>query len=575
MKYEDYIASLHNAPRQVKPAQSELVKQEKMTPAPKSKAVSPAPVYDQAPEQLTFEVIQKNLYDCLTVVDNEVMKEYLPVLQRCEVVPVDEEELRQLDQIHFFRINELVYQENEFSVDKLATVFNTLSNKPCTLVLMIRSDGQTNNFYLGVRSRDGRRYSTGTMRDMLEQSLLGLFPGSVTGKYYNDTLNADMAELERSGCVSSVTCVADYKQEHESQSNKNFIQGLEKFVDSMQGRAFTVICIANNLSHQDLAQTRQEYERIYTALSPFANMQYNYAVNSSTSQSKSGTMTSGQTQTSGTSSGVGFSQSASEARTQGTSQSMTHTDTRGTSLSEGDTTGHTVGTTDGTSESDSVTKTRGYYAGLSLGSNVGINAGLSFIASIGASVGLSSGVNAGVSSSVSRGHTHGTSHTDSVSDTTSHSVTRGTSQSTSVGQTDGSSQSQTHTGTQGSSVQYGENKSLAASTSAALTAGLSNTSGNSQTVTLNVQNKFLLNTLDRLEQQMDRLDECESKGNGTGFHGHTHTGGQALKFQSKGQGHGSGDRVDSGHLKQFFLVQARENGAAFAHFLRSDASGVL
>ena len=122
MKYEDYIASLHDTPkqaeRQVKPAQSELVKQEKMTPAPKLREAPPAPVYDQAPEQLTFEVIQKNLYDCLTVVDNEVMKEYLPVLQRCEVVPVDEEELRQLDQIHFFRINELVYQENEFSVDK-------------------------------------------------------------------------------------------------------------------------------------------------------------------------------------------------------------------------------------------------------------------------------------------------------------------------------------------------------------------------------------------------------------------------------------------------------------------------
>lgn len=526
MKYKDYIASLHDTPkqaeRQVKPAQSELVKQEKMTPAPKPKAVSPAPVYDQAPEQLTFEVIQKNLYDCLTVVDNEVMKEYLPVLQRCEVVPVDEEELRQLDQIHFFRINELVYQENEFSVDKLATVFNTLSNKPCTLVLMIRSDGQTNNFYLGVRSRDGRRYSTGTMRDMLEQSLLGLFPGSVTGNYYNEALNADLSELERSGCVSSVTCVADYKQEHELQSNKNFIQGLEKFVDSMQGRAFTVICIANNLSHHDLAQTRQEYERIYTALSPFANMQYNYAVNSSTSQSKSGTMTSGQTQTSGTSSGVGFSQSASEARTQGTSQSMTHTDTRGTSLSEGDTTGHTVGATDGTSESDSVTKTRGWNAGMGLGVSTGLNMGANIGASLfgvvsagvsgGIFAALSPSLNAGVSSSVARGHTHGTSHTDSVSDTTSHSVTHGTSQSTSVGQTDGSSQSQTYTGTQGSSVQYGENKSLAASTSAALTAGLSNTSGNSQTVTLNVQNKFLLNTLDRLEQQMDRLDECESTG---------------------------------------------------------------
>ena len=516
MKYEDYIANRDHAPKraeqQVKPVQPELTPQEKMEPVPQPKAVPSVTVYDQAPEQPAFAAMQKNLYDCLTLVDNEVMKEYLPVLQGREVVPVDEVELSQLDQIQFFRINELVYQENEFSVDKLATVFNTLSNKPCTLVLMIRSNEQTNNFYLGVRSRDGKRYSTGTMRGVLEQSLLGLFPGSLTGDYYSEQLSADLSELEHSGCVSSVTCVADYKQESEGQANKNFIQGLEKFVDSMQGRSFTVICIANNLSHQDLVQTRQGYEQIYTELSPFANMQYNYAVNKSSSQSKSGTITSGQSQTRGTSKGMSVSQSTSEAQTRGTNRSTTHTDTQGTSLSEGDTTSHTVGTSDSTSESDSITKTRGRYAGLSLGSNVGINAGLSFIASIGASVGLSSGVNAGVSSSVARGHTHGTSHTDSVSDSTSHSVTRGTSRSASLGQTEGNSQSQTHTGTLGSSMQYSENRSLAVSASTALTAGLSDTFGSSQTVTLNIQNKTLLNTLDRLEQQMKRLDECESIG---------------------------------------------------------------
>lgn len=496
MKYEDYIANRDHAPKraeqQVKPVQPELTPQEETAPMLKPKAAPSVAVYDQTPEQPAFAAMQKNLHDCLTVVDNEVMKEYLPVLQRCEVVPVDEDELSQLDQIQFFRINELVYQENEFSVDKLATVFNTLSNKPCTLVLMIRSNGQTNIFYLGVRSRDGKRYSTGTMRGMLEQSLLGLFPGSLTGDYYSEQLSADLSELEHSGCVSSVTCVADYKQESEGQANKNFIQGLEKFVDSMQGRFFTVICIANNLSHQDLVQTRQGYEQIYTELSPFANMQYNYAVNKSSSQSKSGTITSGQSQTRGTSKGMSVSQSTSEAQTRGTNRSTTHTDTQGTSLSEGDTTSHTVGTSDGTSESDSVTKTRGRYAGLSLGSNVGINAG--------------------VSSSVARGHTHGTSHTDSVSDSTSHSVTHGTSRSASLGQTEGNSQSQTHTGTLVSSMQYSENRSLAVSASTALTAGLSDTFGSSQTVTLNIQNKMLLNTLDRLEQQMKRLDECESIG---------------------------------------------------------------
>ena len=538
LKYQDFISHPQDVPqpRQIKqqePDRSELVRQKTAQPVTVPKA-APA-VYDKKPDQLTFEVLQQNLYNCLTVVGNEVVKEYLPVLQRCEVVPANEEELRRLEQepVQFFRINELVYQENEFSVDKLATVFNTLSNKPCTLVLMIRSDGQTNNFYLGVRSRDGQHYSTGTMRKMLEQSLLGLFPGSATGDYYNETLAVDLAELEKSGCISSVTCVADYKQEREAQTNKEFIQGLEKFIDSMQGIPFTVVCIANNLTHRDLVGTRQTYEQIYTTLSPFANMQYNYALNNSTSQSQSGTMTRGQTQTHGISSGVSTTQSITDSYTEGTNRSHTRTDTHGSSTSEADTEGqtktHTVGASDGTSESKSETETKGWNAGVSLGSNagrnMGVNAGINVAGEVlGASIGgfigkfmgTSAGVNAGISSSVARGHTHSTSHTNSTSDSdaksTSHTKTVGSSESTSWGETEGTSQSRTQSKTTGTGTQSGWNESLAYAASAALTAGLSDTFGTSQTVTLNVQNKSLLNTLDRLEQQMNRLDECESIG---------------------------------------------------------------
>ena len=590
LKYQDFISRPQDVlqPRQIKqqePDRSELVRQKTAQPVTMPKA-APA-VYDKKPDQLTFEVLQQNLYNCLTVVGNEVVKEYLPVLQRCEVVPANEEELRRLEQepVQFFRINELVYQENEFSVDKLATVFNTLSNKPCTLVLMIRSDGQTNNFYLGVRSRDGQHYSTGTMRKMLEQSLLGLFPGSATGDYYNETLAVDLAELEKSGCISSVTCVADYKQEREAQTNKEFIQGLEKFIDSMQGIPFTVVCIANNLTHRDLVGTQQTYEQIYTTLSPFANMQYNYALNNSTSQSQSGTMTRGQTQTHGISSGVSTTQSSTDSYTEGTNRSHTRTDTHGSSTSEADTEGqtktHTVGASDGTNESESRTNTLGMNIGGNVGSNTStgishlnaagkigssVDALGSAVGTLGSAVGtvlsgtgaLATGTvagapvgaalmgagailglggslvggllggiqsesygtfmsgSAGLSASVARGRTTGTSHTDSTSDSdaksTSHTKTVGSSESTSWGETEGTSQSRTQSKTTGTGTQSGWNESLASAASAALTAGLSDTFGTSQTVTLNVQNKSLLNTLDRLEQQMDRLDECESIG---------------------------------------------------------------
>lgn len=461
-------------------------------------AQAPA-VYAESPRDFNFITLQNNLQNCLSIVDNEVMKNYVPALQNCSVVPVDDATISALEQIQFFRISELVYQEDEFSVHKLATIFNALSNKPCTLVLMIQSDGLTSDFYLGVRSRDSR-FSSGTMRQLLEQSLLGLFPGSNTDDYFNEDMRTDLDKLDI-GAVSSVTCIADYKQDKDSFENKNFIQGLEKFIYSMQGKAFTAICIANNLEHHDLVNTRKEYERIYTLMSPFANMQYNYALNKSSSTSDSDTQGETNTDSTGITKGTNTNISESDAQTHGTNLAHTTTDTEGNSSSVGLGKSHTIGTTDGTSDSETTTKTVGTYVGT--GKSAGVNIG-------GVSAGTS--INAGVTSSVSRGKTHGTSHTDSISDSISQNLTFGINFSKSIGDTIGENESSTKTRSIGAGTQYSENEGHSLSTNYAHTKALTDTFGSSQAVTLNVQNKSLINTLERLEKQLERLDECESIG---------------------------------------------------------------
>lgn len=450
-------------------------------------------VYAESPRDFNFITLQNNLQNCLSIVDDEVMKNYVPTLQNCSVVPIDDAAISALEQIQFFRISELVYQEDEFSVHKLATIFNALSNKPCTLVLMIQSDGQTNDFYLGVRSRDSR-FSGGTMRQLLEQSLLGLFPGSKTDDYFNEDMKADLDKLNI-GAISSVTCIADYKQDQDSFENKNFIQGLEKFIYSMQGKAFTAICIANNLEHCDLVDTRKEYERIYTLMSPFANMQYNYALNKSSSTSDSETQGETNTDSTGITTGTSTNLSESDAKTHGTNSAHTTTDTEGNSASVSLGKSHTTGTAEGTSDSETTTRTVGTYAGINIGRDKSpVKA------------------NVGVTSSVSRGKTHGTSHTDSISDSISQNLTFGINSSKSSGDTVGKNESSTKTQTIGSGAQYSENEGHSTSTNYAHTKALTDTFGNSQAVTLNVQNKSLINTLERLEKQLKRLDECESIG---------------------------------------------------------------
>ena len=167
------------------------------------------PYREAEPAQMNLSVLQNNLGHCLSIIDDEVMKGYVTKLDQLPIIQLDDETESNLHDIHFFKISELVYQEEEFSVAKLAMVFHTLSNKPCTLALMLKSNGEQTDFYLGVRPNGEN--SAGTLFQMLKQSLMGFFPGSRIADYYDEDMKADLQEMQI-GCISSVTCVADYKQ---------------------------------------------------------------------------------------------------------------------------------------------------------------------------------------------------------------------------------------------------------------------------------------------------------------------------------------------------------------------------
>lgn len=452
--------------------------------------------YAEPAEHINFAVMEQNLQNCLSIIDNQVMKDYIPELHTCPVVEFDENMLHKISDdakfIQFFRITELVYQEDEFSVHKLATVYHTLSNKPCTLVLMIQSDGTKNDFYLGVRARGDN--STGTMKQKLQQSLMGLFPGSKTSEYLKENLEKNLKTfVSNVGCVSSVTCLADYKHNKESFENKEFLQGLEKFIYSTQGKAFTAIFIANNLMHQELTDVRSDFERVYTLLSPFATMQYNYAANQSFGMSESNTKGNSETETKGSSFGINTSESNAHSLQQGTNQSQAYTKGKNSSETNGVT--HTKGITDTRSKSATITKTNG------TSETSSSNFNLSFFHR-----------NSSVthSSSTSRAITRGTSHSESASESIARNLTKGINSS--VSHTTGTSQSETDTATSTNGTQSSVSDSHSSAVNSSVTNALSQTLGGSQSTTLNVQNKALIDTLERIDKQLKRLDECESIG---------------------------------------------------------------
>ena len=270
---------------------------------------------------------QKNflerLNSALSMVDDIVSKNYLAQLNQFDIVPFPltekEAENNLNSNLRLFKITEMTYEKNEFASHKFATAFNALSSINCAVFMIIKSDGQSTSFYMGIRSHD-EKHTTTSIKDTLKRAVQGQFPGI---KIDDDYLNPDIRELissiETDG-ICSVSCVANSRNS-DNKINDAFIQGLEKFALSMQGEKYTAVILANNTSREQIIKLRKDYETIYTQLSTFASRQISNASNSS----------------------VTFSEAISHTDTQGTNE------TRGTT----NTTGRSFSTTEGRNESKS------------------------------------------------------------------------------------------------------------------------------------------------------------------------------------------------------------------------------
>lgn len=217
----------------------------------------------------------------LEVVDDVILKNYMTALPEMEVVPL--KRVLNIDDVRIFKITEMVYEKDEFATYKFASAFNALSFVDASIFLILDSDGVKTDFYMGIRSL-GHGAAT-ELGQILEGAMKGQFPGMKTSPCYKDDIEKILNGI-REDCISTVSCVANSKQE-DLHTNQEFVQGLEKFVLSMQGQKYTGIILANSASQQQLKELRKIYEDIYTQLSPLASRQMNYSNNASVQEGES------------------------------------------------------------------------------------------------------------------------------------------------------------------------------------------------------------------------------------------------------------------------------------------------
>lgn len=231
--------------------------------------------------------------DKLDIIDEGIRKKYLARLSELPIAPIKyllplEEDL--INNVRLYRITEMVYQKGESVTDKFTTVFNTLSTYNASVFILIDSDGKETRFYLGVRNNEPddskMKRSTVTLGDTLKQTLIGHFPGVKIENEDRKRIAEISEKVAHLSNVTSVSVVGNSKND-KSQSNEQFVQGLEKLCLAMNGRPYTGIIIADNQSSQNIQMMRKNFQELYTKLSPLQKVQISENTTKTSSRSKS------------------------------------------------------------------------------------------------------------------------------------------------------------------------------------------------------------------------------------------------------------------------------------------------
>ena len=212
------------------------------------------------PEQVkqnlpTIKNLKTQLEEASKLVDDIILKKYLHKLTDFEIIPLSNE-FKQISDIRLFKITEMVYQKDEYSTYKFASVFNSVQNLNCGIFIIANSDGEKTDFYMGVRSLDDKR-TTKSLKDTLKNALIGQFPGVKSVDLLDPQAEAFLAEIPTKN-IASVSCVANNKDE-DFKDNETFIQGLEKLALAMQGQKYTAIVLAKSTPSEQIDEIRRAY----------------------------------------------------------------------------------------------------------------------------------------------------------------------------------------------------------------------------------------------------------------------------------------------------------------------------
>jgi Predicted ATPase len=250
-----------------------------------------------------------------------ITKDYLYKLEDFQVVEVPQE-LKDIDIAEYTRIykfTKMVSDKKESVIDKMVTVLNAAYSSHATVVALVSGYREYTEYYLGVVSKDIEQEEDDieTQGETLKGVLTGNFPGLEVEAVKGNSKRRLFKNTFVSDYITSISGIASLRNEKEN-SYEKFVQGIENLVDSLQGREYSVVVIADPMKADEIINAKLGYESLYTQLSPF--------LKTSVSFNESESITVTQSHTEGVTESIGESTSLTQnySKTSGWSESSSH-----------------------------------------------------------------------------------------------------------------------------------------------------------------------------------------------------------------------------------------------------------
>ncbi|PTM21296.1 ATP-binding protein [Lactobacillus sp. PFC-70] len=250
-----------------------------------------------------------------------IEKNYLTTLGKLTPIRLESSDfMGTFSNVRMYKIDEIVYTKNENVFQKLTNVFNALAIHKSSVFLLIDAHKNRVDLYLGVRQVDANN-SIVTSAETLRKAIQGQFPGTKLTNVINPKIRTIQKQLNQYQSVAVASGIPELKNK-DFGKNENFVQGIEKFIDTMQGEQYQTVILAENLTENEILDIRTQYENIYSRLSSMQKLTIN------TSEGTSFGISEGKTNS--TSHGVSESENQSYTITKSKGISMSHSQTKPT-----------------------------------------------------------------------------------------------------------------------------------------------------------------------------------------------------------------------------------------------------